>query len=72
MSNYPLTPCKDCPDRQIGCHGKCNNYTSWRKIVDDIRRSEQERTRFDQIMIEQCNKRFEPYRKAMQRKKMRK
>lgn len=20
-------PCKDCPDREIGCHGKCKKYT---------------------------------------------
>lgn len=24
-------PCRDCPDRYIGCHGKCPAYLDWRK-----------------------------------------
>lgn len=39
-------PCKDCGDRAIGCHGKCERYSSYRaeaeeekktrrKIIDD-------------------------------------
>ena len=25
-------PCKDCQDRQIGCHGKCDRYEKyWRQ-----------------------------------------
>lgn len=22
-------PCYKCPDRQVGCHGKCEKYQSW-------------------------------------------
>ena len=22
-------PCKDCPDRQVGCHGKCGKYAEF-------------------------------------------
>lgn len=23
-------PCKNCKDRQIGCHAKCSKYIGWR------------------------------------------
>ncbi len=23
---YPKSPCKDCPDRHIGCHSQCEKY----------------------------------------------
>lgn len=29
-------PCIDCPDREIGCHGKCERYAEWsRKKTQD-------------------------------------
>lgn len=30
------SPCKDCPDRKIGCHGRCEAYQSWRLGVDGV------------------------------------
>ena len=24
-------PCRDCPNRKIGCHGKCEKYQGWNK-----------------------------------------
>lgn len=26
MSQPKITPCKDCKDREVGCHGKCEKY----------------------------------------------
>lgn len=23
-------PCKDCPDREVGCHGKCEKYARYK------------------------------------------
>lgn len=23
------TPCKDCPDREVGCHGECEKYKAY-------------------------------------------
>lgn len=23
-------PCKDCPDREVGCHGKCESYAQFK------------------------------------------
>jgi len=30
------SPCKNCPDRQAGCHGKCEKYAAFRAKVDAI------------------------------------
>jgi hypothetical protein len=38
MSNAPRAyihkktngPCKDCPDRYVGCHSKCSKYIEWK------------------------------------------
>ena len=24
-------PCFNCPDRHIGCHGKCERYAAWKE-----------------------------------------
>ena len=29
-------PCKDCQDRRMGCHSKCELYTEWKKKFQDI------------------------------------
>lgn len=26
-----ISPCKDCPDRTIECHGQCERYKAFRK-----------------------------------------
>ena len=26
-------PCKDCPDRAAGCHGKCEKYQAFRAEI---------------------------------------
>lgn len=28
-------PCKDCPDRYVGCHSQCEKYQAFRKYRDD-------------------------------------
>lgn len=29
-------PCKDCPDRQVGCHGSCDKYLAYKKEMTAI------------------------------------
>lgn len=29
-------PCKDCPDRKVGCHSTCQRYLDFRKEVDRV------------------------------------
>ena len=31
-------PCKDCPDRKIGCHAKCEKYIAFRRERDEYNR----------------------------------
>ena len=28
-------PCKNCPDRELGCHGKCEKYQEYRTKVNE-------------------------------------
>lgn len=31
-----LAPCKDCPDRYVGCHSKCTKYKEFRSNLDNL------------------------------------
>lgn len=31
-----VPPCKDCKDRKIGCHGKCELYKKYRDELDKL------------------------------------
>lgn len=37
IPQYLLPPCKDCQDRQVGCHGKCNKYKKYKKELEAIK-----------------------------------
>ena len=30
-----IAPCKDCPDRELGCHTSCGKYIAYRKTQDE-------------------------------------
>ena len=30
-------PCKDCPDRHLGCHSKCERYKAWKKEREELK-----------------------------------
>ena len=32
-----IAPCKNCPDRYVGCHDKCESYTEWAKAARSVR-----------------------------------
>ena len=32
-------PCKDCPDRQVGCHSTCEKYLTFRKKRNELNES---------------------------------
>ena len=35
-----IAPCKDCKDRELGCHGKCERYQSWANDRERVRETE--------------------------------
>ena len=40
-----LAPCKDCPDRYVGCHSKCEKYLSFRKKLNEHNKKTREELR---------------------------
>lgn len=36
----PQSPCMMCPDRYVGCHGKCEKYTEFKVRLDEYNRNE--------------------------------
>ena len=34
------SPCKDCPDREVGCHSKCSKYKVFRIAQNGINKRE--------------------------------
>lgn len=45
------SPCKECPDREIGCHGKCEKYLAWKEENDRRRINVQEGRKRDNDAI---------------------
>lgn len=31
-----LSPCIDCKERSVGCHGSCEGYQTYRKSLDEL------------------------------------
>ena len=38
-------PCKDCPDRALGCHDTCKKYLTYKKKWDYLRAKQREKKR---------------------------
>lgn len=30
-------PCRDCPDRKMGCHARCERYQGWKKDYEEYK-----------------------------------
>lgn len=30
-------PCRDCTDRELGCHGKCERYQEFSALCEEVR-----------------------------------
>lgn len=60
----PSAPCKDCKDRKLHCHDKCEKYLTFKKdhaaYVKFIRQQKQSDYDLDDVE----KKRFEKYNKA--------
>lgn len=35
--NRPSSPCKDCPDRHMGCHSECEGYKNYEKENEEYK-----------------------------------
>lgn len=45
-----VSPCKDCSDRQVGCHSNCKRYNEWRAINDANRKRKNEKAHAEHEM----------------------
>lgn len=45
-----VPPCKDCPDRCIGCHSNCGKYIEW-KAKEEKRKSVYDEMRKDSNVV---------------------
>lgn len=51
-----MFPCKDCERREIGCHGKCEEYQKARDEADkmiQVRREDHERWAYHNSVVAQ-------------------
>ena len=33
-----IAPCKDCENREIGCHGNCEKYKAWKAELQEMKK----------------------------------
>ena len=59
-------PCYKCPDREPGCHGRCDKYIEWKdgyqKQKDDIYRQKKDPAK--NLIIDNQKNRHEKWRKS--------
>ena len=34
---YVKSPCKNCPDRVLGCHSECGRYLAFQEALEKVR-----------------------------------
>ena len=52
-------PCKDCPDRELGCHGKCKKYKEYQEANKKFREEqhkENEKTQLTHRHLKNLNR----------------
>jgi hypothetical protein len=54
-----IAPCKDCPDRKVGCHSSCDKYKSFQAYNKELKESKyaSNSTKIDYIEHLQLSKR---------------
>lgn len=74
FSNHVSSPCKDCVDREIGCHSTCEKYINFQrereaynKKVREARKKESDILSFKIDSIRQYNKTGSNNRKSVAR-----
>lgn len=53
------SPCQDCKNRTVGCHGSCNDYSSYRaelERVKNLRNEAWDKERAFRSVLSSCTK----------------
>lgn len=45
-------PCKDCPNREIGCHSKCKKYLDFKKHLKNTKAKEKAEKKMESYILE--------------------
>ena len=48
----PGGPCRWCDKREIGCHGKCEDYKEWKALRTQIRQAEKDESWYREYVAE--------------------
>ena len=43
-------PCKNCPDRYPGCHGKCDKYIEYDKYNKEVQKKRMEHKQLNDVL----------------------
>lgn len=46
------SPCKDCPNRKVGCHSDCAHYIQFKQTNDELNRKRIEQESTDKYFVE--------------------
>ena len=51
-----ITPCKDCTERDLGCHGTCERYSEWKvkhqEVKDTIYQQKESVVSADRFLVD--------------------
>ena len=62
----PSSPCLDCKSRYIGCHGKCIDYSDYKKALANYAQVIRDAKNADYVMDEVEKNRFSKYNRHKQ------
>lgn len=63
-----MAPCKDCQDREPGCHGKCEKYKEFREALDKENAKRKEEICIDATIDRLLFNRLKKYRRERKKK----
>lgn len=49
-------PCKDCPDRKVGCHSVCKKYIEWQQVHNMETEAIKKERKFEFMNIERIRR----------------
>jgi hypothetical protein len=49
-----VSPCKDCQDRNPGCHDKCKMYAEWKERLNKLNRARKEYAEKPRVKVDGC------------------
>lgn len=50
------SPCKDCEDRNVGCHSKCEKYIEFKRMRDERKTENKIKREYDYYLAEKFQK----------------